>query len=270
MAIPIYLFTGFLESGKTTFLQETLVDPDFCTGEKTLLLTALHKRAADALLARLRRGLKLGSAHSGIACTIALTGGSGRLVSLAQEMGSAQETGRKVMMEYGVSLVIAIVNQGFSEEVMAAARPAGATGGTVISGRRAGGEETLQIWGFGVQQEREAVLILCRTEEKAAIMEAVRAAYEQSSRRITTGLLNDILADATAALQPPVSGGRRLKIYYATQQSTCPPTFVFFVNDEKLMHFAYQRYLENQFRKSFGFEGTPIRFILRQKNPKEE
>ena len=103
-----------------------------------------------------------------------------------------------------------------------------------------------------------------------SVLEAVRAAYEQTSRRITTGLLNDILADATAALQPPVSGGRRLKIYYATQQSTCPPTFVFFVNDEKLMHFAYQRYLENQFRKSFGFEGTPIRFILRQKNQKEE
>ena len=102
------------------------------------------------------------------------------------------------------------------------------------------------------------------------VLSAVKDAYEQTSRRITTGLLNDVLGDATAALQPPVSGGRRLKIYYATQQSICPPTFVFFVNDEKLMHFAYQRYLENQFRKSFGFEGTPIRFILRQKNQKEE
>ena len=102
------------------------------------------------------------------------------------------------------------------------------------------------------------------------VLETVRSVYEQTSRRITTGLLNDVLADATAALQPPYSNGRRLKIYYATQQSVCPPTFVFFVNDEKLMHFAYQRYLENQFRKSFGFEGTPIRFILRQKNQKEE
>jgi len=62
-----------------------------------------------------------------------------------------------------------------------------------------------------------------------------------------------------------MSGGRRLKIYYATQQSVCPPTFVFFINDEELMHFAYERYLENQFRKSFGFSGTPIRFILREK-----
>ena len=102
------------------------------------------------------------------------------------------------------------------------------------------------------------------------VLESVQSVYEQASRRITTGLLNDILGDATAALQPPISGGRRLKIYYATQQSTCPPTFVFFVNDEELMHFAYQRYIENQFRKSFGFEGTPIRFIMRQKKQKED
>jgi len=102
------------------------------------------------------------------------------------------------------------------------------------------------------------------------VLETVKAVYEQTSRRITTGLLNDVLADATAALQPPFTAGRRLKIYYATQQSTCPPTFVLFVNDEKLMHFAYQRYLENQFRKSFGFEGTPLRFILREKKQKEE
>ena len=93
----------------------------------------------------------------------------------------------------------------------------------------------------------------------------VKAAYEQYSRRIPTGVLNEALADAQASLQPPVSGGRRLKIYYATQQSTCPPTFVFFVNSEELMHFAYERYLENHLRKSFGFEGTPVRFILREK-----
>ncbi len=102
------------------------------------------------------------------------------------------------------------------------------------------------------------------------VLETVKDVYEQTSRRITTGLLNDILADATAALQPPFTAGRRLKIYYATQQSSCPPTFVLFVNDEKLMHFAYQRYLENQFRKSFGFEGTPLKFILREKKQKED
>ena len=102
------------------------------------------------------------------------------------------------------------------------------------------------------------------------VLDTVKAVYEQTSRRITTGLLNDMLADATAAQQPPFSAGRQLKIYYATQQSVCPPTFVFFVNDESLMHFAYQRYLENQFRKSFGFEGTPLKFILRQKKQKED
>ena len=92
-----------------------------------------------------------------------------------------------------------------------------------------------------------------------------KAAFEQYRKRIPTGVLNEALADAQASLQPPISAGRRLKIYYATQQSVCPPTFVFFINDEELMHFAYERYLENQFRKSFGFVGTPIRFILREK-----
>lgn len=189
----------FQLSGRGTASREMMDMLGLDSGEKTLLLTALHKRAADALLARLRRGLKLGAANSGIACTIALTGGSGRLVSLAQEMGSAQETGRKVMMEYGYQLIIAIVNQGCSEEVMAAARPAGATGGTVISGRRAGGEETLQLWGFGVQQEREAVLILCRTEEKAAIMEAVRAACGLESE--AKGVLLSLPVDGVAGLE---------------------------------------------------------------------
>ncbi len=71
------------------------------------------------------------------------------------------------------------------------------------------------------------------------------------------------------SLQPPVMGGRRLKIYYATQQSVLPPTFILFVNHEELMHFSYQRYLENQIRKSFGFEGTPLRFILREKKKED-
>ncbi len=97
------------------------------------------------------------------------------------------------------------------------------------------------------------------------VMETVRAVNEQASRRITTGLLNDILTDAQAELQPPATSGRRLKIYYATQQQIKPPTFVFFINDEELMHFSYERYLENKFRAAFGFEGTPLRFIMREK-----
>jgi GTP-binding protein len=97
------------------------------------------------------------------------------------------------------------------------------------------------------------------------VLAAVKEAYAQYTKRIPTGVINEALADAQASLQPPMSGGRRLKIYYGTQQSVCPPTFVFFINHEELMHFAYERYLENQFRKSFGFQGTPIRFVLREK-----
>ena len=102
------------------------------------------------------------------------------------------------------------------------------------------------------------------------VLEAVKAACAEARKRVTTGLLNDILTDAQAALQPPATSGRRLKIYYATQQSVQPPTFVMFVNDEKLMHFSYERYLEKQFRKAFGFEGTPLRFILREKKRDED
>ena len=102
------------------------------------------------------------------------------------------------------------------------------------------------------------------------VLEAVRAAHAEATRRVTTGLLNDILADAQAALQPPATSGRRLKIYYATQQAVQPPTFVMFVNDQNLMHFSYERYLEKQFRKAFGFEGTPLKFILRERKKKDE
>ncbi len=97
------------------------------------------------------------------------------------------------------------------------------------------------------------------------VLGAVKEAYAQYCKRIPTGVINEALADAQASLQPPLSGGRRLKIYYGTQQSVCPPTFVFFINHEELMHFAYERYLENHFRKAFGFQGTPIRFVLREK-----
>ncbi len=102
------------------------------------------------------------------------------------------------------------------------------------------------------------------------VIEAVRNVYDQSKKRVTTGVLNDVLADAQAYLQPPSTSGRRLKIYYATQQGVQPPTFVVFLNDETLMQFGYERYLENQFRKAFGFEGTPIRFIFRERRKSEE
>ena len=101
------------------------------------------------------------------------------------------------------------------------------------------------------------------------VLSQVRNVYEMASKRITTGVLNDILNEATNALQPPVQGGRRLKIYYATQAGIRPPSFILFVNDEKLMFFSYERYLENYFRKSFDFTGTPIRFLLRPRKKED-
>lgn len=93
--------------------------------------------------------------------------------------------------------------------------------------------------------------------------------YEQACRRITTGLLNDVVRDAVLATEPPSYNGRRLKILYATQDGVCPPTFVFFVNDAKLLHFSYKRYLENRLRTAFGFKGTPIRLVYRSRSDKD-
>ena len=97
------------------------------------------------------------------------------------------------------------------------------------------------------------------------LFEQIVYVYNQAVTRISTGMLNDVLADATARVQPPSDKGRRLKIYYWTQQAVKPPTFVIFCNDAELFHFSYQRYLENQLRAVFGFRGTPIKFIIRQK-----
>lgn len=97
------------------------------------------------------------------------------------------------------------------------------------------------------------------------ILPQVLSVYASATRRITTGLLNDVVNDATDHLQPPMQGGRRLKIYYATQGSVQPPTFILFVNDPELINFSYERYLENYFRKTFDFSGTPIHFILRER-----
>lgn len=97
------------------------------------------------------------------------------------------------------------------------------------------------------------------------VLECARRSYEQSIRRITTGTLNDVVNEAIAMTEPPAMSGKRLKIYYATQVSIQPPTFVIFVNDEKLVHFSYKRYMENYFRKTFGFEGTPMRLYFRNR-----
>ena len=102
------------------------------------------------------------------------------------------------------------------------------------------------------------------------IYQRINAVANQSAMRITTGMLNNILEDATARVQPPTDKGRRLKIYYMTQVGVKPPHFVIFCNDARLFHFSYQRYLENQLRGVFGLEGTPIRLTIRQKGDKED
>ena len=97
------------------------------------------------------------------------------------------------------------------------------------------------------------------------LFELVKFVHQQNTMRISTGMLNDILADATARVQPPSDKGKRLKIYYMTQASTRPPTFVCFCNRAELFHFSYQRYLENQISSTFGLEGTPVRFVIRER-----
>jgi len=97
------------------------------------------------------------------------------------------------------------------------------------------------------------------------LFEHINYVHNQTNTRISTGMLNELLAEATMKVQPPSDKGKRLKIYYMTQISVAPPTFVFFCNDVELFHFSYQRYLENYLRQTFGFTGTPIRIIVRQK-----
>ena len=101
------------------------------------------------------------------------------------------------------------------------------------------------------------------------LLSVAKESYAQSIRRITTGTLNDIVNEAISMTEPPAMSGKRLKIYYATEVSVQPPTFVIFVNDEVLVHFSYKRYMENYFRKTFGFQGTPIKIIFRNRGKEE-
>ena len=101
------------------------------------------------------------------------------------------------------------------------------------------------------------------------MFELIQIAAASNAMRVTTGTLNDILAQATARVQPPTDKGKRLKIYYMTQASTKPPTFVCFCNDHELFHYSYQRYLENRIRENFGLEGTPVRMVIRERGEKD-
>ena len=102
------------------------------------------------------------------------------------------------------------------------------------------------------------------------LLDEIKKVNEQHKRRITTGMLNDVINEAVNKQQPPSDKGKRLRIYYGTQASVAPPTFVLFVNDKDLFHFSYKRFIENQIRENFGFEGTPIRIIVREKNRKDQ
>ncbi len=114
------------------------------------------------------------------------------------------------------------------------------------------------------------IFISAKTGQRVdKLFDMINNVAEQNALRISTSILNQVINEAIAIVQPPTDKGKRLKIYYGTQASTKPPTFVIFVNNKELFHFSYQRYIINQLRKEFGLEGTPVRLIIREKNEKD-
>ncbi len=119
---------------------------------------------------------------------------------------------------------------------------------------------------LGFMQYAPVLFVSVKTGQRVnKLLELVKYVHGQAALRISTGMVNDLLNEATAMVQPPSDKGKRLKIFYGTQSAVKPPTFVIFVNDMELFHYSYERYIENQLRKSFGYEGTPIRFIHRER-----
>ena len=124
---------------------------------------------------------------------------------------------------------------------------------------------------FSYMTYAEVLFLSAKTGQRVdRLYEMINNAYEQSKVRITTGVLNDVLSDATARVQPPSDKGRYLKIYYMTQIGIQPPTFVIFCNSVELFHFSYRRYLENCLRNVFGFQGTPIKLVIRERGEEKE
>lgn len=120
-------------------------------------------------------------------------------------------------------------------------------------------------------QYAEIIFISAKTGQRLPkLYETIDMVSENHAMRVQTGVLNEIMAEAVAMQQPPSDKGKRLRLYYITQASVKPPTFVIFVNDKELMHFSYTRYIENQIRQTFGFRGTPLRFIIRERKDKEK
>ena len=124
---------------------------------------------------------------------------------------------------------------------------------------------------FAFMSYAKIVFISAKTGQRInKLIEEIKLVNEQHKRRITTGMLNDVINEAIHKQQPPSDKGRRLKIYYGTQVSTAPPTFVIFANSKDLFHYSYLRFMENQIRENFGFEGTPIKLIVREKGEKQK
>lgn len=148
--------------------------------EKNILLSMLPKPLADRMLCKLRKQFYLGRPGSGIAFTIPLSGANARIIHMLENMENGKEQATAVykreepdMSESNYALIMVMVNQGYSEDVMDAARPAGASGGTVFHSRRVGSGEALKFWGISVQEEREIVMVLAKAEDKLAIMKAI-------------------------------------------------------------------------------------------------
>ena len=117
----------------------------------------------------------------------------------------------------------------------------------------------------------EVMYISAKTGQRFnKLFDTIDAVIQNQQLRITTGVLNEILSEAVSMQQPPSDKGKRLKLFYITQVSVKPPSFVIFVNDKELMHFSYTRYIENKIREAFGFKGTPLRFMIRERKEKEQ
>ena len=169
--------------------------------DKNILMGMLPKPFADEMLKKLRKSLHLGMPNTGIAFTLILSGGSGYLIQLMEglepeEKKNVAERNEGDMADY--SLIMTIVNQGFSEEVMNAARPRGASGGTVFHSRRIGNEEAMKFWKISVQDEREVVLILAQKEDKPAIMQEIGKQCGMKSK--AQGIVMSLPVDGIAGL----------------------------------------------------------------------
>lgn len=170
--------------------------------EKTILMCMLPKHVAGQMLKRMRKRLSLGLPNTGVAFTIPLSGGNRRMIRLMNELQPEDDrlTERKGtdMGESEYSMIMAIIDQGFSEEVMEAARPVGATGGSVFHSRRIGSEEAARCWGIRVQQEREIVIILANKSDKRAIMQAIHEKCGMKSE--AHGVVFSLPVDGVAGL----------------------------------------------------------------------